>query len=263
MYVRSLVRGLCLCSMLAIATPAVLAQNDKPKMPEAVKDAAKQAQDAMKKAEPPAGMPQMTEDQQKEMEAWMAAAQPGKPHQWMAKLEGSWKTTMKMFDPAMGESSSQGEMKIVMIHGGRYQHSFYKGDFMGQPFEGSGLMGFNNITGKYESVWGDSMSTMMMVSYGEYDVNTNTLTMRGSFADPVTKKPIKSREVSQFKDENNWTMTFFHEKNGKEEKVMEISYVRQGDKPAADKSPMDKMKDDAMKKAKDAIDKAKPNMPGR
>ncbi len=242
---RSLIRGLCLCTALALACPA-LAQHEAPKIPDAAKDAAKKAVDAVKQAEPAHGNPAgqgMTEQQQKEMEAWMAAAQPGKPHEWMAKLAGEWDTSMKMFDPSMGEAGGKGTMKVVMVHGGRYQHSFYKGEFMGAPFEGSGLMGYDNVSGKYQSVWGDNMSTMMMYSTGDYDVKTNTLTMSGSFTDPVTKKPVKSQEVSTFKDENNWTMTFFHEKDGKMEKVMEIAYTRAGGKPAADKSATDKAKD--------------------
>jgi len=37
---------------------------------------------------------------------------------------------------------------------------------MGSPFTGHGMMGYDNVTGKYWSTWNDSMSTGLMVSEG-------------------------------------------------------------------------------------------------
>jgi hypothetical protein len=268
---------IAVCTALLVAGSA-LAQNDKPKMPKMpevpkqVEDAAKKAAEGMKKddhakpGEAPAGGASDAE-----MQAWMAAAKPGVQHEWMAKLAGEWTTEMKMFDPAMGESGGKGTMKVEMVMGGRFQHSFYKGEFMGAPFEGSGLMGYDNVTKKYQSTWADNMSTMMMMSTGDYNKDTQELTMTSEFTDPTTMKKIASREVSKFIDNNRWTMSFFHTKEGKEEKVMEINYTRKGAAaatpatpatPAKDQSAVEKAKEEAIRKAKEAAEKAKQQMPG-
>ena len=248
---------IAVCTALLVAGSA-LAQHDqgttKPKMPEVPK----QVQEGMKKAEAPAG------PSDAEMKAWMEAGTPGEAHKWMAKLAGEWETTMKMYDPAMGESEGKGTMKVEMVLGGRFQHSFYKGEFMGQPFEGSGLMGYDNVGKKYQSMWADNMSTAMMSSAGDYNKDTHELTMLGAFTDPTTKKEIKTREVSKFIDENRWTMTFFHNKDGKESKVMEISYTRKGAAAAPakdDAAAIEKAREQAAKAAREAREKAKDMMP--
>lgn len=270
-------RTLALCTAMLL-TGSALAQHDNksaPKMPEMPKQAQDAAKKAMEGAKPgtepakdaqPAGGPS-----EAEMKAWMEAATPGEPHKWMAKLAGDWETSMTIFDPSMGTSEGKGTMKVTMVMDGRYQHSFYKGDFMGAPFEGSGLMGFDNITKKYQSVWADNMSTAMMMSTGDYNKATQELTMTGEFTDPTTMKKLQTREVSKFIDDNRWTMTFFHTKDGKEAKVMEINYTRKGTAPAAatpaapgaEKSAVEKAKEDAVKKAREAVEKAKEGMPGR
>lgn len=261
------------CTALLIAGTA-FGQHDqsapkKPDMPKQVQDAGKKAEEGMKHADhadhananKPAGGPS-----EAEMKAWMEAATPGEQHQMLAKMAGEWTAVTKMFDPSMGESEGKGTMRIEMVMGGRYQHSFYKGDFMGQPFEGAGFMGYDNVTKKFQSTWGDTMSTMIMMSTGDYNKDTHELVMTSECTDPVSKKTMPTREVSKFIDDNHWTMTFFQTKDGKESKMMEINYTRKAAaaaSPAAEKSAMDKAKEEAMKKAKEAGDKMKDKLPGR
>lgn len=234
----------CCCAGVMSASARVDpmdAMKDKAK--EAMKDGKKAVQDAMKKGEPGKdGMPAMSESMQAEMKAMMEAGTPGEMHKWMAKMTGDWTATIKAFVPGMPESTDTGTMKVSMLFDGHYSRSHMKSTFMGQPFEGVGTLGFNNTTGKFESTWVDSMSTMTMMSTGSLDKATNTLTMTGQSVDCLTKKNAMTREVTTFKNDNEWGFVMYMTKEGeKEAKVMEINYVRSAGKPGKmDDEKMDK-----------------------
>lgn len=259
-------RTIAVCALLCWSS-GTLAQHDTG-MPKKVDAGMKKVQDAM-----PSGDAKAAGPSEEDMKAWMEAGTPGAHHEWMAKLAGNWNCDSKMYDCPMEMSESKGTMEVKMVFGGRYQHTFYKGEMMGQAFEGSGIAGYDNTTKKFTSVWTDSMSTAVMVSHGEFNKDTQELTMLGEFADPTTKKMIKSREVSKFIDDNHYSMTFFHTKDGKESKAMELNFTRAGTAPTATAAPaaskpadqgmMDKAKEEAMKKAKEAAEKAKQKLPGQ
>ena len=53
--------------------------------------------------------------------------------------------------------------------GGRVLVEEVDSSMMGMPFTGHGMMGFDNVSGKYWSTWNDSMSIGIMVSEGTCD----------------------------------------------------------------------------------------------
>lgn len=260
-------QAITLCTVLCLSG-AAFAQHDGD-MKKKVDDAMKKVQDATKAPAAKDGssdpMPGCSPE---EMQAWMEAGTPGDAHKWMAKLAGTWDCATKMFDPAMGTQESKGSMEITMLFDGRYQQGKFRGDMMGQPFEGLSTMAFDNVSKKYTSTWIDSMSTMMMLSTGTYNKDTHELVMQGEMTEPLKKTKITTREVSKYIDDNHWTMTFFHTRDGKEAKVMEMHMTRAGAAPAPaaapanDKGAIDKAKEEAMKKAKEAAEKAKQKLPG-
>ncbi len=79
------------------------------------------------------------------MKAWIAYATPGDAHKAMAKSEGSWEGEVSMWmAPAAPPVTSKSTATNKMTMGGRYQVSSFTGSFMGQPFEGMGIMGYDN-----------------------------------------------------------------------------------------------------------------------
>lgn len=205
------------------------------------------------------GAPAMDPD----MMAWVKAGTPGDMHKWMDSLSGKWDCVVKSWmAPDAPPDESKGTMTNEMILGGRYMRSTFKGDMMGQPFDGLAMTAFNNTTGKFEGTWADSMSTGMMWMTGTYDTATKTMTMTGEMADPVTGKMKKSREVTRYPDANKHISQFFDVgPDGKETMVMEITYTR----AAGAAKPADKAMDKADKAAKDMEKKmndAAKNLPG-
>jgi hypothetical protein len=114
-----------------------------------------------------------------------------------------------------------------MIYEGRYQESVHNGTFNGMPFEGRGLMGYDNASGKFFSSWIDNMSTGMMYTTGTFDPKSQSLELRGEIVDPVSKKVSKIREVIYFKADNEQLHeTYTTPAGGTEYKSMEIRMVR-------------------------------------
>src|SRR5215207_6026826 len=85
-----------------------------------------------------------------EMEAMQKAASPGEPHKRLARMAGDWTMTNKMWmDPSQPPMESSGTMHADVIMGGRYVQSVWSGTFMGQPFEGRGMDGYDNLAKQY------------------------------------------------------------------------------------------------------------------
>ena len=101
----------------------------------------------------------------------------------------------------------------------------------GMPFNGIGLYGFDNVSGKYVSSWIDNMGTGMMTSIGTADASGKVINWVGTMNDPITGKPTKERMVMTVIDDNHHTFEMWGTPPGakKEMKVMTIDYVR---KPA-------------------------------
>ena len=110
------------------------------------------------------------------MKNWMAYATPGETHKMLAKSNGTWKGEMTMWMAADAPPSTATAIMVnKMIMGGRYQVSETKGNMMGMPFEGKGLMGYDNIRKIFQSTWVDNMSTGVMYMEGPYDRKTNSI----------------------------------------------------------------------------------------
>lgn len=166
--------------------------------------------------------------QEEMMKAYEAAAKPGPEHAMIAKSAGTWTCTVKSWmDPAGEPMVSDGTEESAMIMGGRYLQSHFKGSMMGQPFDGMGLMGYDNVKKKYVGTWMDSMSTGIMSYEGDYDAQKKAIICHGSFADAGTGKEQKATLVSRIIDDDHHVFEMWGpDPTGKDVKWMEIAYTR-------------------------------------
>lgn len=162
------------------------------------------------------------------MKAWEAYMEPGTAHQWLAKSAGNWEAEITFFKPdGTVMSTSKGiKAETKMILGGRYQHSTYKGNMDGMPFEGMNTMAYDNTRKIYISTWIDNMGTGLMYAEGNFDESNKVMTIKGTATDPASGNQIPFREVFTIVDDNNQLMEMYDTKNGKESKTMEIKLVR-------------------------------------
>lgn len=171
---------------------------------------------------------EMTEEQKKLQDRMKEYSTPNTNHEVLKSLAGNWKANVKLLRDPKGPQEIEGTSKSQMILGGRFLEQTFHATMMGQPFEGRGIWGYNNLTNEYSGLWIDSMSTGTMISSGRYDSASRTLTEEGLMSCPTlgeTKGWYKA--VTTWKDANHYTYESFEKgKDGKEFKTMSITYTR-------------------------------------
>ena len=113
---------------------------------------------------------------QRMMQLAEALATPGEAHPRLDHSTGACGTTPTM----TGMEPVACTQSIKWIIGGRQLHSSFKGTMMGRPFEGFGLLGYDNYKKKYTSVWCDSQSTTLLTSEGLADQTGKVITLYGT-----------------------------------------------------------------------------------
>jgi hypothetical protein len=154
-------------------------------------------------------------------------ANPGPMHELLKSFAGTWKTSNKTWmgpgDPVL----SEGTCKREMVLGGRFLQSSYKGTMMDMPFEGMELLGFDQKTNQFVSVWMDNMGTGMVASNGgQIDPTGKVITVNMNMDDPMTKKAVPYKMVTKIVDPNKHVFTMTSVRDGKEMTEMEITYTR-------------------------------------
>ena len=172
--------------------------------------------------------PPMTPEQKAEMEAYMKAGAPGPQHQALAATAGTYDMKIRTWhEPGGPAMEDKGTATRTMTLGGRVLQEEVSSSMMGTPFTGHGMMGYDNVTGKYWSTWNDSMSTGLFVSEGTCDASGKTCTFTGSSNDPIKKGPVKMRMTTRWPSPTSEIFEMHGPgKDGKEMKVMEITYTK-------------------------------------
>jgi hypothetical protein len=208
---RPLLRCLCLGALLALClAPLSFAQAaaDKPKT---------------------GGTAEMSAPMNDQMaQEMMKLAAPGEHHKRLDSMVGKWKTHIKMFmAPNQPPSESDGTMEASWILGGRFLVSKYHGTFMGMPFEGQGMDGYDNVTKKYVSTWIDNMGTGILNMNGSCDTDCKVLTSSGEMVDPTSGQKGTFKGVITFVDPNTFKYeAYFVDATGNSMKVMEQTGTR-------------------------------------
>ncbi len=166
-------------------------------------------------------------DMQVMMELYKKLGTPGAPHKLLANLAGSWTTkTTAWMDPDKPPMEGKGTCEQKMLLDGRYLQQEYAGDMMGSPFTGINIIGYDNHTKKYVSVWIDSMSTGIYYFEGTASADGKTITQESSYDDPA-KGPTTWRSVTKIVDENTLQYEMYlTPQGGKKEKMMEMTVTR-------------------------------------
>lgn len=162
----------------------------------------------------------------KMMEEMMKLAMPGEHHQEIAKFAGTWHGKVTHHDPMSGKvENSEGTMVSTLVLGGRWLRQEWKGEFQGQPFDGVGYWGYDNVKKQYKGLWMDTMSTAFMAMDGGFDAAKKVYTCSGETDSPMG--PMTMKEVITIKDANHHTFDMFMPgPDGKDMKVMTIEYTK-------------------------------------
>jgi hypothetical protein len=142
---------------------------------------------------------------------------PSKEHEFLKQFEGSWESTAKFRMSADQPWSESKGTETNRMMGGFWLVSEWKGDMMGQTFQGIGATGYDPNKKKYVGSWVDSMAPYLSTGEGTLDAGGKVLTTQVASTDFMTGKPCTMRMVQEIKDKDttSWSM-YMTGKDGKE-----------------------------------------------
>jgi hypothetical protein len=165
------------------------------------------------------------EDKGQDMEeAFKALGTPGPQHDLLAQVAGEWVSTGTAYWKGTPEPMTS-TSKFTSIMGKRYLKEEMTSTMDGQPFEGVGLHGYENATGKFVFVWYDNMSTGFMTGTSTYDEATKTFTGESEFNGPGGV-PMKHRHVWKIVSPTEMTFEMYMVGEEGEMKMMEMTSKR-------------------------------------
>ncbi|HLO42035.1 MAG TPA: DUF1579 family protein [Phycisphaerales bacterium] len=219
--------AILLCSGLTAVAAAV-----QPGTPQPIKPGQPVRQPNPGAAKPalPLKQDQPTEELSPEAKAMVEMAAPDENHKKLDRFLGRWEGTMKMWGP--GEEKPTETLDVIQVRwetgmAQRFLAMDHTCKVMGMPFRGSATWGFNKVSKKYESLWRDSFSTGMMISYGTLSSDDKVFTFHGEHDDPAGGGKVKTREVVTWEGDDTFKFEMYQtHADGKEHKAIEATYNR-------------------------------------
>lgn len=164
-----------------------------------------------------------------EIEAWQKAMTPGPQHAELAEQAGEWSYSVTMWqEPGAEPTTLNGVALKRMIMGGRFLEEELSGEFMGRPFRGFGITGYDNVTKELVGIWLDNAGTGIGVYTGSEDRN-GVHSYTSTTHDPASGKPLRMRSVGRTIDHDHHTFeSYVTMPDGSEHLHMRVEYTRVG-----------------------------------
>jgi hypothetical protein len=122
-------------------------------------------------------------DEAAEQAKWVEHATPGEEQSRLGSMAGEW-NVHGVFKHGEDVVETDSTASISMILGGRFWQQEAKGDFMGMPFEGRGIIGYNKTSKRYVGAWIDTMGTGIMYSEGQETEKGKVWKFKGKYDGP-------------------------------------------------------------------------------
>jgi hypothetical protein len=155
------------------------------------------------------------EDQPQEM------PEPAPELKVLQQSVGTWTADLTI----MGEAS-KGKETCRFDMNGFWLVTDFEGSFMGAPFKGHGVTGFDASKKRFVGVWVDSSGSPLSIIEGTASADGKVLTQHTEGLD-MTGKPARFRHITTFKDKDHRTFEVTQLlPDGKEQAIMSIQYTR-------------------------------------
>ncbi len=157
---------------------------------------------------------------------------PGEMHKNLAYFAGNWDCTVAHYMPGMKEPMmGKATFSAKAAHGGRFIIGEFTGDFMGETFTGTSIMGYDNVEQRVQNVWMDSWTSGIYMSTGEMAKDGKSMSSTGVMrmnSPKAGKISMVQREVIKVTSPDTYVMEMYHSggANGDSLKAMEITYTR-------------------------------------
>ncbi len=106
------------------------------------------------------------------------------------------------------------------------------GDFLGKPFFGHGVQGFDIAKQKFVGTWVDNFGSYIMMSDGTADAAGKVITTMSSEIDPATGKASATKSVMTLDSDTKHTIAMYKTgADGKDIEIMELVYSKKSRLP--------------------------------
>lgn len=157
---------------------------------------------------------------------------PGEGQKFLTKFVGTW-SVEKRFHPKEGEPvKSSGTCKQEMTHGGRFLTSEFTFEGASGKSTGTGLIGYETVSGQFTSVWYDSRTTRMSFRRSKEKFDGKQIVLYASALDGAEAR--QSKTVTKLEDDGKRIVhqQFVSAGEGKERVMMELILTKQPEKKA-------------------------------
>jgi hypothetical protein len=152
----------------------------------------------------------------------------GTPHQFFAKIAGTWKGTSKLWlepDVLADESPVQGSIQLVLD--GRFALYLYEGSIESEAQHGIFTFGYNTILNRFEASWIDSFHNNTAIMFCEGSEKENGFQVLGSYTDPTGGPDWGWRTEVTLEDADHLTISAYNiDPEGNDAKATEARLVR-------------------------------------
>ena len=144
---------------------------------------------------------------------------PNEHHRHLKQMAGTWDVKSK-FHMVSGQIIEMNGVEVAKMQpGGFWLITDFSGKFMGEPFHGHGVLGYEAHKKEYVGTWVDSIGSILIISMGTCSKNGKVTTMIGKSFNPMENREVTYKQVTEIKDAN--TKTFhMYDVQGKNEKLI-------------------------------------------
>jgi len=154
---------------------------------------------------------------------------PGPEMDVLKKDVGEWDVEIKIWAAPGAEPTVSKGSESTRMFGGYWTISDFEGNMMGLDFKGHGNYGYDTKKKKYVGTWMDSLGPYMMLTEGDYDKETQTLTMVGDSPGPDGVTMATYTMATCYKDAGRVMTMHVQPKGSGEDKKMkffEMTYTK-------------------------------------
>ena len=150
------------------------------------------------------------------------------PQDVLRRWVGTWDATIETVDRRGKLVTNTAKAKVRLAYGGRWLVAEFDGTFMGAPFIGQEVLGYDPVAKKYILNWIDSAATSFATGEGTFNHQTATMSLAVTSRDDSTGKMTTWHQIDTWKgpDNHEWTIRVL-DKEGREHIQMTIRYRRQ------------------------------------
>jgi hypothetical protein len=159
---------------------------------------------------------------------WAALSKPGPSHRLLESFVGEWNVKLTFWsEPNSTGQSSSGQSQISWVLGKRFIQEQFTGYIAGEAYRGLGMIGYDNGSRSFKTVWADSLNTALTTSSGRFYPDTNTIILESEVYDPLVSGIKTVHSKLQIDSPNAYTFVMTDTSpEGKQFTSLEMRYQR-------------------------------------